>query len=924
MRDLYTLAVAALACLGASAQVVTTSPSIVQTSSEGITVYYHADQGNKGLMDLPASTKIYAHTGLITTASKNDADWKYATKWLQNDAKYELTYVSPNLYRLDIGSLGEYYGCPDPTTIKKIAFVFRTATGNKEGKAANGGDIFVDVYEPGFQITFDTDAPSLIFGKGTYVFTVNSTSAADISIAVGDDAPFAQGTGKTQLSGAYTFTQAGKFTVTATARFGSETRTKTIDLEVFANSQESPYPGGTPVMGAVPAEGGGITFCLAAPDKENVILRGSWDDYAFSQASVMNKCTYGGVTYFWTTVSSLDPAEDYIYFYNVDGEKNVADPYAHLVLDPWNDRYISRSVFPGIPTFPTAAAGSTPVAWYSPSLAEYQWQCDDFVRPDQNSLVVYELLIRDFTGTEGASAGNGTVKGVIEKLDYLKELGVNAIELLPIMEFNGNLSWGYNTNFYMATDKAYGTPAMYKQLIDEAHARGMAVILDIVFNQSDGLHPWYMMYPVEKNPFYNSNAPHAYSVLNDWNQDYPLVQTQWHDALRYWLTEFRVDGFRFDLVKGLGDNDSYNATYNPATNGWTGVTDAKTNAYNASRVARMKELHDAMRLVDPTAYFINENLAGAKEEIEMAADGELNWANINDASCQFAMGYPSNSSLNRFYAPMDGSRQWGSTVSYAESHDEERMAYKQTKWGVAGVKGNLAVSMRRLGSVAAQMLMTPGLHMIWQFQEFGADQTTKDSGGGNDTSNKKVIWKYLEVPERAALRDEYAALLKVRNENPSLFDNQVSTSVSLSATSSCRSIVLRNTATSDALYLVVNPSVDQTLTATTDQNLGGDAFQLMCCSYNTTPQASEAGVVLAPGAWALYGSRGLQGGIDDTAIGRDTPVTIYGIEGGIVVEGTDSPVQAYTVGAVQVPLTGLTPGLYIVRAGSTAAKVRVY
>ena len=102
----------------------------------------------------------------------------------------------------------------------------------------------------------------------------------------------------------------------------------------------------------------------------------------------------------------------------------------------------------------------------------------------------------------------------------------------------------------------------------------------------------------------------------------------------------------------------------------------------------------------------------------------LNWANINGAGCQFAMGYNSNSNLNRMYAPND-SRTWGSTVSYLESHDEERLAYKQNKDGAAGVKGNEKVSMQRLGSAAVQMILAPGAHMIWQFSELGNSQTTK-------------------------------------------------------------------------------------------------------------------------------------------------------------------------------------------------------
>jgi len=116
----------------------------------------------------------------------------------------------------------------------------------------------------------------------------------------------------------------------------------------------------------------------------------------------------------------------------------------------------------------------------------------------------------------------------MEKIPYIKSLGVNAVELMPVMEFNGNNSWGYNTNFYMAPDKAYGSPEEYKDFIDECHRQGLAVILDVVFNQTDGLAPWYQMYPAGSNPFYNATAPHDYSVLNDLNPRTP----SWSSTIR--------------------------------------------------------------------------------------------------------------------------------------------------------------------------------------------------------------------------------------------------------------------------------------------------------------------------------------------------------------------------------------------------------
>ena len=208
----------------------------------------------------------------------------------------------------------------------------------------------------------------------------------------------------------------------------------------------------------------------------------------------------------------------------------------------------------------------------------------------------------------------------------------------------------------------------------------VAVILDIVFNQSAGLHPWYQMYPISSNPFYNEEAPHAYSVLNDWKQDNALVQQQWKDALKYWMNAYKVDGFRFDLVKGLGNNSSYGGD---------------TEKYNQSRVDNMKALHAAMKEVNPNAYHINEHLAGSQEENAMAADGQMNWANLSNASCQFAMGFQSGADCNRFMSTND-SRTWASTVSYAESHDEERMAYKQSQWGNGALKTDLATRMKQL------------------------------------------------------------------------------------------------------------------------------------------------------------------------------------------------------------------------------------
>ena len=666
-------------------------------------------------------------------------------------------------------------------------------------------------------------------------FTLTASQAATLKINI-NGTYIAQKDDATLLETDYIFTELGQYTVYGSAwdTDGKLLKEKTLKLNYTQMSEQKDYPGGVPVMGPVANADGSVTFCLGAPQKEGVIIVGSWDNYAVSNTGLMYYQDYNNQRYFWITIPDIDPTQQYLYYFMVDGQYSVGDPYARLVLDPRNDSYLS-GVYPDLPKFPTGKVPSdVSLAVYQGNINDYAWTDDDFVIPSKSDLIIYELLFRDFTGTEGKAAGNGTVKRALEKLPYLKTLGVNVIELLPINEFNGNNSWGYNPNFYFAPDKAYGTPDDYKEFINACHENGIAVVLDMVFNQTDWQHPWYLLYPTSKNPFYNATAPHAYSVLNDWNQGHPLVRQQWKDVVQYWLTEYHVDGFRFDLVKGLGNNDSY------ANNG-----DAATNAFNQSRIDNMHQIQQWMQEVKPDALFINENLAGAQEENAMAAFGQLNWANINNSGCQYAMGYKSDASLNRMLATFD-SRTWGSTVSYLESHDEQRLAYKQNQWGEEGVKGNLAVSMRRLGSAAAQMIMAPGSHMIWMFSELGNDENTKDNNGGNNTSPKKVLWSYYDVPDRRGLYDNYAELIAYRLNNPDLFAEKAGYSLNFAGWTLGRSF--HSSVDGKELHLLINPMINEEITMTTSfQSADPDVYYIASKSYGTEPTFDvKAGKVTVP------------------------------------------------------------------------------
>jgi len=920
-KTLTVIAAIVLACLGLGAQIVISSPYPLQESSRNVVLTYDAASpaGNNGLANLATNADVYAHVGVITNLSSN---WSYVVApWPQNGNlaeantdKNRLTRVDKDIYTLAIGNLREYFGITNPDEhVRQIALVFRNADGSKEGKTKDGGDIFVNVLADGFAMEFTSDHDDNIINEPTTInFTVSATAEADMSLSV-DGKVFATQNAALTLSAPCSFDKPGVYNVSALARHEGREYTKSITVKYSDASSFEVYPGGVPRQGAVRNDDGTVTFCLAAPDKETVVLVGSWDSFQVLDKNIMKCQDYEGNRYFWTTVSGLVDDEWYSYYYLVDDKYKVADPYAHLVLDCYNDRTLRNSVWPSRPKYPKELNGQNIM------LAVYRGDIDDytfspFEIPEHDNLVVYELLLRDFTGMDGKDLGWGTVKKAMEKISYIKKMGFNAIELLPIMEYNGNNSWGYNTNFYMAPDKNYGSPTDYKDFIEECHRQGIAVILDIVFNQSDGLHPWYQMYPIDANPFYNKTAPHNYSVLNDWNQDNPLVQQQWADALKYWMEKYNVDGFRFDLVKGLGDNSSY-----------AGGTDN----FNQSRVDRMKRLHDVIKSVKPNGIHINENLAGAQEEKLMGEDGEIQWANINDASSQYAMGWDnSNNNMLRFLSTADGARPWASTIAYAESHDEQRMAYKSITYGTDAVKNDEITRYRRLGAVAVQMLLTPGPKMVWMFGELGDSQNAKNDDGGNNTSPKIVDWTWLEDPQRHYLMETYGAIINLRMDNPELFSKDAKVTRTGMASKFTRARVISLSYGDKEIVAMFNPDVDGediavTVTAETmtpanarllwasygfDAVLGGEGNQLSC----TVPA----------NCYAVFVTENVSGVEDVTDI-NGSDVLVRGGYGEVIVEGSYDVVAVYDLSGRRCANKALRPGIYIVQVDGRAYKVLV-
>ena len=493
-----------------------------------------------------------------------------------------------------------------------------------------------------------------------------------------------------------------------------------------------------------------VTFVLYDKDKDGkskdyAYILGDFNNWTLAndESSQMYRDDAAGC--WWITVSGLNSNQEYAFQYYVGmkgGESiRIGDPYCEKILDPNNDKYIPASTYADNITYPEKAKGIVSV--FKTQKDTYTWSNFSLTEPEK--LVIYELLFRDFTAT-------GDIQGAKAKLGYLKEMGVNAIELMPTQEFDGNDSWGYNPCYFFAMDKAYGTKKDYKDFIDACHLEGIAVILDVVYNHATGEFPHAKLYwdasankTAKNNPFFNVDAPHPYSVFHDFNHENEWVRNYVKRNLQFLLEEYNLDGFRFDLTKGFTQKT---------------CNESNASNYDAGRVAILKDYHAAIKAVKKDAFVILEHFCDNKEESELAADGLHMWRNLNHAYCQTAMGYSSESDFSRMY---ESTPAW---VGFMESHDEERMAYKQSQWGVDALKTDLATRMKQLEVNAAFTFTVPGPKMIWQFGEMGYDITIEENGR---TGRKPLHWEYLNNDYRKALQSTYAQLLKLRNDHPELF-----------------------------------------------------------------------------------------------------------------------------------------------------------
>lgn len=685
------------------------------------------------------------------------------------------------------------------------------------------------------------------------------------------------------------------------------------------------------------------TLVLTAPLKDFIYVAGSFNNYNPDSSYLMKKDPSSGK--FWLELTGLTPGQVETYQYwvyainpiaNSPAIVKTADPFSTLVLSPFDDPWISETTFPGLSTTYAYPSGQErEVSVLQTNQAEYNWQVTNFTKPVKEDLIIYEVLIRDFDSDRN-------FQDLIDKIDYFKNLNINAIELLPIMEFEGNESWGYNTSFHLALDKFYGTENKLKEFIDLCHQNGIAVILDVALNHAFGRNPMNRMWmndddndgwgePSSENPYMNQVATHSYSVGSDFNHQSAYTQYYVERVIERWIEDFKIDGFRWDLTKGFTQNA-------------TG-SDSQTNAYQADRVAILKQYADYSWAIDPDHYVIFEHLGGDTEEQEWANyrlgedKGIMMWSEMFSDYKNLAQGLSSGINLSRIGHTAHSGFTGKRVVGYPESHDKDRLMYEMVTYGQSGIAGNLNASLNRMSAIGSVFLTVPGPKMLWHFAELGMDDsiftcsngtvnTDYDAAQGDCKLDTKPQpqWSenWLNDANRSAVYNDWARLIELKINEP-VFEGDYTINTN---SQTPKIYIWDDTLPSTSLKNIVIISNFTTSTQNVNPNFpyGGTWIDLMDESGSTTISGSTTSVSLNPGDFRIFGNAApsLSSGelvIQDTfklfpnptsnsfAINQDVKnVALFDLTGKLVKEFNGD----FSNGA-NFSISELTNGIYIVK-----------
>ena len=848
-----------------------------------------------------------------------------------------------------------FYG---DTGISQIGMLVKAKDGTGDKKSQ---DNLVAVGRVGINLTSPTDNPILINSGENISIVATISEGGSVTVAGSyeifyNDISVASGTcGFPNCSTTLTnITESGVVRFVGTPPGSSDTGEATFEVYVVPTVQEQSLPAGLTDGINYDADATKATLVLTAPGKEFIQVAGSWNNYTPTSADVMKRDS--GTGKFWLEISGLTSGQIETYQYWVFDTDPIADsptlvktadPYSALVLSPFDDPFIPLSTYPNLPTYPSGQEREVTVL--QTGQTPYDWQVTNFDKPVEEDLIIYEVLVRDFDADRN-------YQDLIDRIDYFKDLNVNAIELMPVMEFEGNESWGYNTSFHMALDKFYGTPTKFKEFVDVCHQNGIAVILDIAFNHAFGRNPLVRMWmddpdgdgwggPSSDNPYFNVFPAHSFNVGSDFDHSSQLTRDYVKNVVQYWIEEYRIDGFRWDLTKGFTQNCG-NGTFD----GDFGCT----QVYQQDRIDVLKEYVDHTWAIDPDHYAIFEHLGNDDEEREWAnyrlneGKGVMMWGKMTDPYNQLTMGYSSNTNIDRIghlaHSGFNGKR----VIGYPESHDEERLMYKNVEFGNSTNGShnvtNLNTALSRMSALGAVSVLVPGPKMIWHFGELGMDNsifTCPDGSVDNDgcklDTKPQPQWveNWLGDANRNKIYDDWSRMHQLKIEEPVFEGDYSINSGSLTPRIYVFDAGLPANSLRNVVILANFDVVAQNITP--DFPFTGTWYDLMdengSTSINVTNTASP--INLQPGEFRVYGNQPsdtLSTGefeVTSLAIYPNPTTTTFTINVStqdlIIYDLTGKEVKSFSGSFdrnTQFDVNDLNQGMYLVKATNSEGAVR--
>ena len=769
-------------------QVLSYNPNPFEVNQQvTITVDIASDETNCNSINNPSS--VYMHSGI----GDDNSPWGFSVigNWGQDDGVGQMSDNGDGTWSITI-TPSDYFNLDtnQSSLATRMGLVFRNEDGTQELKDDGCSDFFLNV--GAFQVDLiNPDSSGIILVEnngGTQILAQNTNGNADYELYANGELVDSQT--NTNFYNGYLFSNLNENQYCELyISQGESTIIKKFTILVDNTTVQS-IPSNLEDGINYSDDNTKITLVLSAPNKDFIYVSGNFNFWSPDSEYAMKKDSDS--ERFWLEIQDLTPGELYTYQYwvadivPIEDSPNLvktADPFSTMVLSPFDDPWIPEESYPNLPEYPYEFGIEREITAFQTGLQDYNWQVDNFEKPNEEDLVIYEVLIRDFDSER-------TFQNLIDRIDYFKQLNINAIELMPIMEYEGNESWGYNTAFHMSVDKFYGPEEKLKEFIDLCHQNGIAVILDLVMNHVMGRSPMNRMWmndpdkngwgePSEENPYFNEIATHTYGLGNDFNHQSTYTQYYTQRVIKHWIENFKIDGIRWDLTKGFTQNCNTQ-------------DENCTNNYQQDRVDILKSYADYSWSLDENHYVIFEHLGGSNEEQQWAnyrlneGKGIMMWGKTNTPYYQLIMGYSANSNFSGIgheSRGFEGKRLLG----YFESHDEERVMYNALQYGNNWDGYNiqdLNTSLSRMSAIGAISLTIPGPKMIWHFSDLGMENSlfTCSDGTVNEPDCKldtkpqpQWVDNWLENVNRREVYDNWARIIDLKI-NEDVFEGNYSIS----------------------------------------------------------------------------------------------------------------------------------------------------